>query len=155
MKHLQWQNSQETNLKSNQLNLKTRLYFAYGANMPIDLMRWRCPDAVPIGAIMLRDWRLVFCQHATIEPAPGHAVPGCLWNITPACERELDQFEGFPHYYNKMWLEQDGDTFMCYDMNPPLSYSAPAPSYIDTLQKGYADWNLPVDYLDEALYYGT
>lgn len=142
-------------LKSNPLNLKTRLYFAYGANMPVEHMRWRCPDAVPIGAIMLRDWRLVFCQHATIEPSPGSAVPGCLWNITPRCEQSLDLFEGFPTYYNKMWLEQDGDTFMCYDMNPPLSYSAPAPSYVDTLQQGYEDWNLPVDYLDEALYYGT
>lgn len=142
-------------LKSNPLNLKTRLYFAYGANMPVEHMRWRCPDAVPIGAIMLRDWRLVFCQHATIEPSPGSSVPGCLWNITPRCEQSLDLFEGFPTYYNKMWLEQDGDTFMCYDMNPPLSYSAPAPSYVDTLQQGYEDWNLPVDYLDEALYYGT
>ena len=141
-------------LKSNKLNLQTRLYFAYGANMPIELMQWRCPDAVPIGTIMLRDWRLVFCDHATIEPAPGSVVPGCLWNITGRCEEALDLFEGFPHYYNKMWLQQDGDSFMCYDMNPPLSYSAPAPSYIDTLQQGYADWNLPVEYLDEALYHG-
>ena len=152
---MQWQNLQAMKLKLNPLNLKTRLYFAYGANMPVEHMRWRCPDAVPIGAVMLRDWRLVFCDHATIEPSPGSVVPGCLWNITPRCEQALDLFEGFPHYYNKIWLEQDGDTFMCYDMNPPLTYSAPAPSYIDTLQQGYEDWNLPVDYLDEALYYGT
>lgn len=141
-------------LKSNPLNLNTRLYFAYGANMPKEHMSWRCPDATPIGALYLRDWRLVFCNHATIEPAPGHRVPGCLWNITAQCERELDLFEGFPHYYNKMWLEQDGDTFMCYDMNPPLTYSAPAPSYVDTLQQGYYDWKLNNEYLDEALYYG-
>ena len=57
--------------------------------MPVELMQWRCPDAVPIGTIMLRDWRLVFCDHATIEPAPGSVVPGCLWNITGRCEEAL------------------------------------------------------------------
>ena len=141
-------------LKSNPLNLKTRLYFAYGANMALEAMRYRCPLAVPIAPLYLRDWRLVFCHHATIEPAPGYVVPGCLWNITSECEATLDLFEGFPTYYTKMWLEQDGDTFMAYDMNPPLSYSAPAPSYVDTLQVGYYDWKLNNEYLDEALYHG-
>jgi|TARA_R110000803_G_scaffold203419_1_gene268979 hypothetical protein len=121
--------------------------------MAVESMRFRCPDAVPIGAIYVRDWRLVFCHHATIEPAPGHVVPGCLWEISYKCEEILDTFEGFPHYYTKMWLQQDGESFMAYDMNPPLTYSAPAPSYVDSLQQGYADWDLPVDYLDEALYY--
>ena len=130
------------------------MYFAYGANMAKESMRFRCPDAVPIGAIYVRDWRLVFCHHATIEPFPGSVVPGCLWNITGACEQSLDQFEGFPSYYTKMWLQQDGESFMAYNMNPPLTYSAPAPSYIDCLQQGYADWNLDAEYLDEALYYG-
>ena len=141
-------------LKSDKLNLETRLYFAYGANMSKESMLFRCPDAIPIAPFYLIDWRLVFCQHATIEPAVGSVVPGCLWNITGTCEQSLDQFEGFPHYYTKMWLHQDGDTFMAYDMNPPLTYSAPAPSYIDTLQQGYADWGLNVEYLDEALYHG-
>lgn len=122
--------------------------------MAVESMRFRCPEAVALGAFILRDWRLVFCHHATIEPAPGHSVPGCLWNITPVCEEALDQFEGFPYYYTKMWLEQDGDTFMAYDMNPPLTYSAPSPGYVELLQQGYHDWDLPVDNLDEALYYG-
>ena len=140
-------------LKSDKLNLNTSLYFAYGANMPFEHMAWRCPAATPVGAFLLRDWRLVFCIHATIEPAPGHVVPGCLWNITAEDELHLDAFEGFPNYYSKMYLEQDGERFMVYDMHPPLSYTAPSPSYVDTLQQGYYDWNLPVDYLDEALYY--
>ena len=141
-------------MKSNLLQRPTRLYFAYGANMALEAMKHRCPNAIPLGAYTVRDWRLVFCHHATIEPAPGHEVPGCLWNITPACEKALDQFEGFPHYYTKMWLEQDGDTFMAYDMNPPLVYNAPSAGYIEMLQQGYHDWDLPVDYLDEALYHG-
>lgn len=141
-------------MKSNLLQRPTRLYFAYGANMALESMKWRCPQAVPIAPLYLRDWRLVFCQHATIEPSKGSVVPGCLWNITHECEQNLDDFEGFPHYYTKMWLEQDGDTFMAYDMNPPLSYSAPAPSYVDQLQAGYYDWQLNNEYLDEALYHG-
>ena len=81
-------------MKSKTLNLQTRLYFAYGANMPIELMQWRCPDAIPIGSIMLRDWRLVFCHHATIEPAPGHTVPGCLWNITSGLDLSFTEMLG-------------------------------------------------------------
>lgn len=122
--------------------------------MALESMRLRCPQAVPIAPLYLRDWRLVFCHHATIEPSVGSVVAGCLWNITHECEQTLDAFEGFPHYYTKMWLEQDGDTFMAYDMNPPLSYSAPAPSYVDQLQEGYYDWQLNNEYLDEALYHG-
>jgi gamma-glutamylcyclotransferase (GGCT)/AIG2-like uncharacterized protein YtfP len=140
-------------LKSNKLDLQTRLYFAYGANMAVESMRFRCPDAVALGAFILRDWRLVFCNHATIQPEKDCVVPGCLWEISYECEEHLDAFEGFPHYYTKMWLEQDDYSFMAYDMNPPYTYSAPAPSYVDCLQEGYHDWNLPLEHLDEALYY--
>lgn len=147
-------NLQEMTLKSNQLNFNSRLYFAYGANMALEAMELRCPQAVPIRPLYLRDWRLVFCHHATIQPCAGSVVPGCLWAITDQCEASLDLFEGYPHYYNKMYLEQDGDSFMAYDMNPPLSYSPPASSYVDTLEVGYNDWRLNNQYLDEALSYG-
>jgi len=55
------------------------LYFAYGANMSKRSMLARCPHAKPVKAFYLLDWRLMFSHHATIVPAAGTAVAGCLW----------------------------------------------------------------------------
>jgi gamma-glutamylcyclotransferase (GGCT)/AIG2-like uncharacterized protein YtfP len=126
-----------------------KLYFAYGANLSIDSMAWRCPDAKPVTAFYLRDWRLELHCHATIQPSPGDSVAGALWRITPDCEASLDSFEGYPVYYSKRTLIQDGVEFMVYVMNRPLSGS-PGRGYIDLLQEGYQDWQLPHTWLARA-----
>ncbi len=130
------------------------LYFAYGANMCKRSMRHRCPNAKPVKAFYLIGWRLMFSNHATIVPAAHSAVPGCLWSITEDCEKSLDGFEGFPGYYSKIWLTQHGESFMVYEMNPPLNPKyTPDNSYVNLLQEGYNDWDLDPQYLDDALYY--
>lgn len=119
------------------------MYFAYGANMSRTSMSIRCPHAEPVRAFHLQGWRLVFDNHATIVPEPGSTVAGCLWNITDLCEAHLDEFEGYPDYYNKTWITQQGFTFMVYIMNPPLNFNnIPHQSYTDLLEEGYQDWNL-------------
>ena len=129
--------------------MSDRLYFAYGANMSINSMNYRCPDAEPVRRFFLRDWRLRLHNHATIEPAPGHNVPGALWSITPECEQYLDMFEGYPYYYQKQDLEQDGVKFMVYVMNG--SGGEPSPAYVDLLFEGYEDWNLPMEHLHKTI----
>lgn len=130
------------------------LYFAYGANISKRSMSHRCPNAKPIKSFYLLDWQLVFSNHATIIPAAGKAVAGCLWEITENCERSLDHFEGYPGYYNKKYLAQHGLSFMVYEMNLPLNFKyAPDNSYVNLLQEGYNDWDLDPQYLDDALYY--
>ena len=37
-----------------------KLYIAYGSNMDTEQMAYRCPNAKPLGACLLRDWRLMF-----------------------------------------------------------------------------------------------
>lgn len=127
----------------------TTYYFAYGANLSLDSMSWRCPDARPVSAFYLRDWRLELHCHATIRPSPGESVAGALWLITPECEHSLDSFEGYPVYYNKQLLEQDGIEFMVYIMNEPLS-GQPGSGYVDLLREGYRDWQLPQTWLNTA-----
>lgn len=127
-----------------------KFYFAYGANMSLDSMRMRCPQARPVRSFYLRDWRLWLHNHATIQPAPGHCVPGALWSITPGCERSLDMFEGWPVYYDKQYLTQDGEKFMVYVMNEP-AWGDPSTGYIQLLEEGYQDWNLPPSVLEETL----
>lgn len=129
-----------------------KLYFAYGANLNLEGMRFRCPAAEPISTFMLDDWRLSFSGVATIKPEPGAQVAGALWSISKECEDSLDIFEGYPYLYTKIHLTQDGKTFMVYVMNedPP---APPARSYYETIAQGYRDWNLPLDYLKRAKEY--
>jgi len=127
-----------------------KLYFAYGANLSREGMAYRCPDAVPYQKFTLRGWRLDFAHHATIVPHPGRSVEGALWKITEDCERSLDQFEGYPSYYSKRILAQDGREFMVYIMNPPLTGN-PGTGYLGIIEQGYRDWNLDFDCLDQAV----
>ena len=127
-----------------------KLYFAYGANLSQEGMAYRCPNATPYQKFTLRGWRLDFAHHATIVPHPGRSVEGALWKITEDCERSLDQFEGYPSYYSKRILAQDGREFMVYIMNPPLAGS-PGVGYLDIIEQGYRDWNLDFDCLDHAV----
>ena len=127
-----------------------KLYFAYGANLNKASMSLRCPQAVAYQPFELRGWQLDFAHHATIRPHPGRTVQGALWRITDDCERSLDAFEGYPSYYTKRILEQDGREFMVYIMNPPLTGS-PGAGYLDVIEQGYRDWNLDFECLDQAI----
>jgi gamma-glutamylcyclotransferase (GGCT)/AIG2-like uncharacterized protein YtfP len=126
-----------------------KLYFAYGANLNLEGMRFRCPGAKPISTMMLDNWRLSFSGVATIQSKPGAQVAGAIWSITQECEDNLDVFEGFPYLYTKMHLTQGDQKFMVYVMNDdPLA--PPSKSYYETIAQGYRDWGLPLDSLQRA-----
>jgi len=127
-----------------------KLYFAYGANLNMESMRWRCPDAVPVKAMYLSDYRLTFSGVATIQPSPGEFVPGALWSITEKCEAALDVFEGFPTLYRKETIEIDGEPVMFYVMNHD-SPGEPSVNYLMTIAEGYQDWRLELDDLWSAV----
>ena len=130
---------------------QTQYYFAYGANMSLASMHSRCPLALPIQKFALRDWRLDFGHHATIVREPDAVCEGALWLITSSCEQNLDGFEGYPDYYSKVHLSQDGKQFMAYEMVDLDQRDVPSAGYIDLLREGYADWKLNEDLLDQAL----
>lgn len=126
------------------------LYFAYGANLNLSSMAQRCPQARPLQAIHLPNWRLGFCGHATIDPHPGDHVPGAIWNITPDCEVSLDRFEGFPVYYDKHYVEYQGLTLMFYRITVDQP-SSPSAGYLDTISQGYQHWDLDTEPLWKAV----
>jgi gamma-glutamylcyclotransferase (GGCT)/AIG2-like uncharacterized protein YtfP len=130
--------------------LERRLYFAYGANMNMESMAYRCPEARPVCNYFLRDWELKFYSHATIEPNPGSEVAGVLWHITPECEAYLDAFEGFPDYYTKRSWVQDGEHIMFYEMTN-FRRGQPTLGYISDIRSQYHHWHLPVQYLNRAI----
>lgn len=135
------------------------LYVAYGSNMNVGQMRARCPGARLMGRGLLAGYRLAFRGHdgnchATIEKAPAGRVPVLLWNITPADERALDRYEGFPSYYRKERVVVGHArrllVGMVYVMNG-CDVGAPSASYYAVIQRGYADAGIDEAPLAEAL----
>ena len=64
-----------------------RLYFAYGSNMNLNQMAFRCPDAEVVDTVRLEGYRLAFRMNgggngvATILPEPDSYVDGVLWRV--------------------------------------------------------------------------
>jgi gamma-glutamylcyclotransferase len=79
------------------------ILFAYGANMNPGLMAERCPEFRTLGVARLVDYRLCFprfsrarnCATAGIEPLPGEAVWGVLYDISPSDVPVLNYHEGY------------------------------------------------------------
>lgn len=130
--------------------MKKKQYLAYGANLNISEMAYRCPNAEPIRRVELRGWQLEFCRHATIRQRPNARLQAALWSITEDCEARLDRFEGFPKYYRKQIITVLGQPTMVYLINDDR-LETPSPGYYDTLRQGYKDWHLDSWYLVEAL----
>lgn len=137
------------------------LYFAYGSNLNIEHMKWRCPAAKPLSKLMLKDARLVFRGVADCIYEEGSVCPGGIWKITPACERALDRYEGFrpedPEHgsYRKEFCKFDEpfegeEELMFYAMNSEGIYP-PSQGYLDTIIEGYEDFRLPKKYLKDAV----
>jgi gamma-glutamylcyclotransferase (GGCT)/AIG2-like uncharacterized protein YtfP len=71
------------------------LHFAYGSNMCVALMRWRCPGARLEGPAFLPGYRFIImrCGYASVVPAPGGCVHGLLWRVTPRDVAALNAYE--------------------------------------------------------------
>lgn len=125
-----------------------QLYFAYGSNMNLEQMAFRCPDASVVGVVRVNDYRLTFCggSHAgvaTIMPQPGSHVDGVLWRISATDEKHLDFYEGYPRLYGKESIEvidSSGQkmTVMAYTMNSPYRECPAVPSqgYLQGIVEG-------------------
>ena len=83
-----------------------RYYIAYGSNLDIQQMRWRCPNARVIGISAIPDYELLYKgsktgAYLTIEKKKGSVVPVAVWEVTETDEQSLDRYEGFPTFYYK------------------------------------------------------
>ena len=70
------------------------LYAAYGSNLSVPQMSYRCPDAEIVGTGKIMDYKLVFRYHADIEKHEGAFVPVLIWSISKDDEKRLDKYEG-------------------------------------------------------------
>ena len=145
-----------------------RYYIAYGSNLNILQMRWRCPSARIIGTSELVDWRLLFKgsktgAYLTIEQEPGYRVPVAVWEVSPADEAALDRYEGFPNFYYKREMDLDivgikskkvrRRNVFVYIMHEDRPLGIPSMSYVRVCAEGYDDFRFDLDYLLDAYEY--
>lgn len=138
-----------------------RLYFAYGSNINLTQMEYRCPDATPLMPVMLHGYELTFRGGgvATVIPKKDAVVPGLLWSITPKCEKSLDHYEGFPNFYHKADIAvsdpETGKIYypMMYEMDERYCDPAlPSFSYFGGIAEGYRQNGMDTRLLYDALY---
>ena len=89
--------------------MSKRYYIAYGSNLNVWQMRYRCPDAKIVGTAVLDGWRLLFKgsksgAYLTIEKDENGCVPVAVWSVSETDEQRLDRYEGFPSFYYKKEL---------------------------------------------------
>ena len=67
--------------------MSKKLYIAYGSNLNLNQMKYRCPTAKLVGKGTIENYELQFkgmpnCSYATIAPCIGKSVPVALWNFS-------------------------------------------------------------------------
>lgn len=144
--------------------MSKRLYVAYGSNLNIRQMKYRCPGAKLYGTGVIEDYELQFkgqphSAFATIAPKEGACVPVAVWDISEKNEQALDRYEGYPSHYFKqnVPVQLDGEEVnaMVYIMNLKMGFGLPSPYYYETVYEGYNNCELDTDVLDKAVMEST
>lgn len=137
--------------------MNRKWYVAYGSNMNIDQMRYRCKDAELIGIGVLEGYELEFRHYASIKEVPCTTIPApvVIWSISEEDEKNLDVYEGVAHslYFKKsvsvkltVPITQPGSSegakesleALVYIMTPDKYASkAPTEGYYQSIVEGY------------------
>ena len=136
-------------------------YAAYGSNINLDQMAFRCPNSKVVGVGYIPGYQLYFDIHADIERSdnPDNRVPVLLWEIAEEDWEKLDIYEGFPKYYITKIVpvvyKGKKTQAIAYVMNKKYGggYSFPNEKYFDTIVEGYIDNGIEEFYLLDAIDY--
>ena len=142
-----------------------KYYLAYGSNLNIAQMQFRCPDAKVVGTAVIPDYELLFKgsltgAYLTIEPKQGAQVPVGVWEVSLPDELRLDRYEVFPSFYYKKEMRipvkdiRTGkaklhDAFV-YIMHEDRKLGVPTEFYMRTCLEGYRDFGFDPDFLFDA-----
>jgi gamma-glutamylcyclotransferase (GGCT)/AIG2-like uncharacterized protein YtfP len=143
-------------------------YFAYGSNLHVAQMLRRCPNSRVLGKAWIERTELRFFgrsrgwdgggvatlgQEAAVPSGPDEAprVYGALYELP---DEDLHILDGFESMYRRERLvvqgvlECDAWTYLAADGHPP---NEPSPRYVATMAYGYAEHELPLKALYDAL----
>ena len=129
------------------------IYLAYGSNINLEQMAFRCPHSKVIGTAEIKDYELEFRGVATIVPKEGATVPILVWDLDKRDLPSMNRYEGYPRLYCQEILDfqVDGKTKkgMAYLMNYGEK-AVPSRRYYNTILQGYRENGLDVSYLKQA-----
>ena len=138
-----------------------KYYLAYGSNLNLEQMAFRCPNSRPISTLNLNGYRLVYkgredsFAYLTIEKCKNSSVPLGLYEVSMLDIFSLDNYEGYPSVYSKYYIPiKIGDKnkkALIYVMNKDFDYHLPSEEYITTCMEGYKDFGFDKTILEQAL----
>lgn len=142
-----------------------RIYLAYGSNLNVQQMHFRCPGAKVIGTAEIRNYELLFKgsrsgSYLTIEKKRGGKVPVAVWEVSAENEKTLDRYEGFPMFYYKRNMNvnvklSDGTierrAAFVYIMHEERPLGEPSQAYVDVCREGYMEFGFDERFIDNAI----
>jgi hypothetical protein len=133
-------------------------YWAYGSNLCEKHMLRRCPGAIKVKALALSNGELVFrgVADCVYRDEDEELIHGGLWYITKTHENILDGVEGvrsrfYLKRYLKLLVQGEPTPALYYQLKMNVGIMPPHPDYLDTIAKGYRDFELPMSALEKAL----
>lgn len=132
-------------------------YFAYGSNLWRRQMKERCPEHRLIGVGVLKGYRWIISErgYANIVKSDQDKVYGVVYKISPSDEQTLDTKEGVHSgAYRKEMMNIEIDNHVLYCLvyiDPVTNEGKPKQEYIDRINKGISDSNLPSAYVEEYI----
>ena len=113
-----------------------KFYLAYGSNLNVKQMQFRCSDARIVGTAEIPNYQLLFKGSKT---------------------GSYDRYEGYPHFYYKTELElplaETGKklTAFVYIMHEERKLGIPTSVYIRTCVDGYRQFGFDLKHLRKAM----
>ena len=139
-----------------------KYYIAYGSNLNVKQMKFRCPGAKVVGISVIKDYQLLYKgsktgSYLTIEKKKGGMVPVAVWEVTADDEKRLDAYEGYPNFYYKTDMQltvkshitgrkKKLDAFV-YIMHEERKLGIPSYAYVRTCVQGYRDFGFDLKHL--------
>ena len=143
-----------------------KYYLAYGSNLNVQQMCYRCPDATIFGTAEIPDYQLLFKgsmtgSYLTIEKKEGSTVPVAVWEVSERDELRLDAYEGYPNFYYKTDIQltvkshitgrkKKLDAFV-YIMHEERELGIPSRAYLQTCLIGYRHFGFKPALLMKAI----
>ena len=143
-----------------------KYYLAYGSNLNIRQMKFRCPTAKIMGTTVIKDHELLFRgsrtgSYLTIEPKEGASLPAAVWEVTADDIESLDRYEGYPSFYYKkeMTVTYTGIAsgvkrrrkVFVYIMHEDRPVGIPTERYVDACYWGYREFGFDPEILFDAV----
>jgi len=142
-----------------------KYYIAYGSNLNIEQMNYRCPGARVVGTGVILGYTLLFKgslsgSYLTIEKCEHGQVPVAVWKVNEEHEKALDRYEGYPNFYYKTEMEIDivgiktkkkyHKKAFVYIMHENRKVGVPSNYYFDVCADGYTTFGFDFKYLEQA-----